>query len=163
MNRKATFTKTSRKRAWYQRLTPAAWLVIVVLGVVTLAALASGVEALAGGKDVPFGSEEQVEIVPEPPASPSDEDKDSLPETVDESEDWWDEALPPITNTNTSALPPAMTMTQVWWLEHTTCDDQDRCTLPQEASDEIIAAYWEWKKAIPYYYYELDMTPEQLG
>jgi len=43
-----------------------------------------------------------------------------------------------------------------------TCNEQGECTPPDEVADEIIAAYQEWKAAIPTYINELDMTQEQL-
>lgn len=51
---------------------------------------------------------------------------------------------------------------QVWWADLMVCNEQGECLPPEEAAREIIAAFWEWREAIPFYYSELDMTPEQL-
>jgi hypothetical protein len=79
---------------------------------------------------------------------------------------------PPAATPAPPTLPPPTPVTmsmsmstpaQVWWAEQMTCNEQGGCMPPEQVVNEIIAAFWEWRNAIPFYYYELDMTPEQLA
>ena len=153
MTHKPTFTKTPRKRAWYKRLTPAAWLVIGVLALAAVMLLLGAADALAGGgKPVPFGGD-----LPKAASTAAPQPTVEAPKPTEQADDWWGAGLPdaPITATQT--------VTGVWWVEQMTCDGEGACTPPQAVIDEIVADYWAWQQTIPYYYYELVMTPEQLA
>jgi hypothetical protein len=68
----------------------------------------------------------------------------------------------PAPTATSSPTPTSTPEGWVWWADQMTCNEQDECMPPEEVADEIITAFWEWREAIPFYYYELDMTPEQL-
>ena len=130
---KPTFQVTPKRRPWRQRLTPAAWLLVIVGGLVGMIITLGLFKTLFGERDIPF----------------------VLPPT----------RTPVVTSTPTGSPTPQPTTTPeawVWWEDQMTCDDGNRCTPPQTVTDEIIAAYWAWKEAIPFYYYQLDMKPAEL-
>ncbi len=152
MTHKPTFSRTPRKRPWYERLTPVAWLMIGVLALVIVVGGTTAAKALGGPKPQPFESDApKTEVAPEP--TPTPEPVEAEPEPA---QDWWAEALPETPITSTRPL------TGVWWLEQMACDGQGTCTPPQAVVDEIVADFLAWRATIPYYYYELSMTPEQL-
>lgn len=139
---KPTFKTTPKMRPWYHRLTPAAWLLVIVGGLVGVMLLLGLVTAFFGDRDIPF----------------------VLPAT----------STPAVTRTPAASPTPTPTSTPeawVWWADQMTCDGQGlrggrsaewQCLPPQEVNDALIAAYWAWREAIPFYYYELEMTPRQL-
>jgi hypothetical protein len=128
-------------------LTPLAWFLIVT-GLVLAAMLLMGLfKKFTSERDVPFvlpaaSAMEATPLATGPPAATP------APPT-----------LPPPTPAPTSMSVPA----QVWWAGQMTCNEQGGCMPPEQVVNEIIAAYWEWKEAVPLYVNELDMTPEQLA
>ena len=147
---KPTFRATPKRRAWHRRLTPAAWLLIGVGGALATLLIVAVLGKLLGGQDTPF-------VLP-PTVTPvvrltSGEDiPPSTATPTPEPGSWW-------TEPSTTTLPSEATLD---WAAQMACDAQGTCLPPAQIADEIVAAYWEWKEAIPFYYYELDMTPEEL-
>ncbi len=165
-NHKTTFQLTPQKRPLYKRMTPLAWLLIgtaVVLTAVLAFSLFQGRE-----KDEPLG----LPAASAPAAAEAQAPAAALPTTAPPTAT----ALPPTptqwqveeTVASTAVAPPTVVAAsatpegRVWWAEQMACDEQGSCTPPAEVADAVVAAYWEWRTAIPFYYYELDMTPEQL-
>jgi hypothetical protein len=129
---KPIFKATPKKRAWHQRLTPAAWLVIVVGGVLAILLTVGLFGKLFGSRDTPF----------------------VLPPTVT-----------PVVKMTPTSTPPKATATPeawVWWADEMTCNGSE-CIAPTEVISDVVRAYWEWKEVLPYYHYELEMTPDELA
>jgi hypothetical protein len=130
---KPTFRITPKHRPWHRRMTPAAWLLVIVGGLVGMMIAWGLFKTLFGERDIPF----------------------VLPPT----------RTPVVTSRSTASPTPLPTTTPeawVWWAQQMTCDGGEGCTPPQAVVDDIIAAYRAWKEAIPFYYYEIDMTPAEL-
>ena len=171
MNHKPTFRLTPQRRPWYRRLTPLAWL-LIVMGIVIVAILGKGlIEKFGGEKDTPLTLPAASAPAAATDTQPSAAATNTQPPTAAPT------AVPP----TLTALPPTPTQWQVetlaptlaptasptpegwvWWADQMTCNEQGECAPPAEVADEIVAAYWEWQEAIPAYIVELDMTPEQL-
>ena len=139
---KPTFRITPKRRPWHRRLTPAAWLLVSVGGLVGLVIVLGLFKALFGERDIPFvlPPTRTPVVTATPTGSPT-----PLPTLRAEPQDE-------------AATPEAW----VWWADQMTCDDGKRCMPPQAVTEEIIAAYWAWKEAIPFYYYQVEMTPAEL-
>jgi hypothetical protein len=133
-NHKPTFRVTPKRRPWYRRLTPAAWLLLGVGGLAGLIIVLGLFKALFGERDIPFvlPPTRTPAVTPSPTAPPT-------PSPTSTPEAW------------------------VWWADEMRCDDRGNCTPPQAVVDGILSAYWTWKEALAFYIYQLDMTPEQLA
>jgi hypothetical protein len=158
---------------------------VIVAGVAAVAFLGVGLfNKFQGDKDTPLvlpgtadaSAPTSVVAVVQPTQPPTKDPSPTLQVT-----DASAPAAPTITATTvvveptdtsaTSTLTTAPTATteelefapdRAWWVTEMKCNEQGECTPPDEVADEIIAVFWEWKKAIPAYIYELDMTQEQL-
>ncbi|MGD9100141.1 MAG: hypothetical protein PVF45_06640, partial [Anaerolineae bacterium] len=152
MHYQPTYRVTPQKRPLWRRLTPLAWFLIAT-GLVLAAMLLAGLfKKFMPQRDVPF-------VLPAASALEATPLSTGLLATPTPAPP----TLPPPTPMPTSMSMSTPAPAQVWWAEQMTCSEMDECMPPEQVVNEIIAAFWEWRNAIPFYYYELDMTPEQLA
>jgi hypothetical protein len=134
-NRKTTFRVSPARRPWFRRLTPLAWALVGVVGLVVVLGSIGGVLALGG-----CTPDEVWEPTPTSSPVPSDTPQPTQGPTATPT--VWYEGL--VTPTVTVEPAPVVSETiefPAWWSDQMTQDDEGNLLPPQEVQDEVWEAF----------------------